>query len=251
MSNADRPPIPSNPIESTITEENRDMQVPDASGKDKTYQVPMVSTGSSSNVVNDHDSHQDNANNSFDITRTLPAQQDKTHASLSIQPVEDYTTWPARDEQLLHAVIQHIPFASTVAAGDSEQWDLVADTCNKGLEQLVNRIPPFVNGSKAKERFKILMAAHAALVHSDTQRVEFLPIYEQYERIRSLMEYCYSLVSSITCSLFTPCTHQCLYSMSNLETSLMNCFESVNGIKTRMMSWKMNMMMSEKDIVSA
>lgn len=206
MSNADRPPIPSNPIESTITEENRDMQVPDASGKDTTYQVPMVSTGSS-NVENDHDSHQDNANNSFDITITLPAQQDKTQASLSIQPVEDYTTWPARDEQLLHAVIQHIPFASTAGAGDSEQWDLVADTCNKGLEQLVNRIPPFVNGSKAKERFKILMAAHAALVHSDTQRVEFLPIYEQYERIRSLMEYCYSLVSSITSSLFTPCTH--------------------------------------------
>ncbi|KAI7881329.1 hypothetical protein K492DRAFT_206932 [Lichtheimia hyalospora FSU 10163] len=191
MSTADQPPITSSPNEDTVTEQGHDMQIPDASVKDTPFQVPIPNSGNTS-VLNDSNHSHDNIDPSHDTTCPLSLQQDTTKISTPSQPMEDFMTWPARDEQLLHTVIQHIPFASTTAS-QSDQWALVATTCNKELEQLVNRPPLFVDGAKAKERFKVLMTAHAALVHKHGQCIEFLPIYEQYERIRSLMEYCYWL----------------------------------------------------------
>lgn len=188
MSTADRPPITPNTNDSTITDRSRDMQVPDATRQDSTWQAPIVTT-------HHHATHH-YSNQSYDTTNSLSTQQNKTDLSTSTRPMEDFSTGSARDEQLLHAVIQHKP--STLTAAVDSGWAIVARTCNKELEQLVHtRPPPFDSGSEAKERFEILMAAHSALVHNDVRRIEFLPIYEQYGRIRSLMEYCYSLVRAI------------------------------------------------------
>lgn len=197
MSTADRPPITSNTTESTITDQSRDMQVPDATMQGSTWQAPIATTSNTA-LQSDHDAtHYNNSNKSYDTTSSLSTPQNTTDLSTPRRPMEDFSTWSTRDEQLLHAVIQHIPFALT-AAGDGDQWALVARTCNKELGQLVNTpSASFDSGAEAKERFKILMAAHAALVHNHVHRIDFLPIYEQYGRIRSMMEYCYSLVRAI------------------------------------------------------